>query len=141
MSNNLHDGNFLLIDNLFGLIKLMLKINIEFYPLATSLDLNNKVTSIEDIKTTDYPSAEEMITRYEKKLNAKLKNNKIQSYCIAYGVITARDSDTEKTNAIAFKIKNNPAKEAEIFYHAYVLKSNKEFELIDAWVERNNVIK
>lgn len=138
---NFYGDKYIMIDYLHSVIKIVLETKKEFYPMAVALDLNNKISLDIDIKTDDDPSSIEMISRYDKKLNRKLKNNKIQSYCLAYDVMTARNVESEKTDAIAFKVKNRSTDEAEMLYYSYVLKNNKKFMLIDIWEETNNLLK
>jgi hypothetical protein len=138
---NLHDDKFIMIDHLHRVIKIVLETKKEFYPMAVALDLNNKISLDVDIKTDDYPSSIEMISRYDKELNRKLKNNEIQSFCVAYDVMTTRNIESKKTDAITFKIKNSSTDETEILYYSYELNNNKKFELTDVWEETNSLIK
>lgn len=139
-SNNFHENKFMMIDHLHRVVKLILEIQIEFYPVTICLDLNNKIKLTDDIKTDDYPSNQEMIIRYEKKLNGQLKNKKILGYCIAYDAITAKDISGKKTDTIVFMTKYDPEKEAEITYYSYILNKYGKFEITDIWEEKRNLL-
>lgn len=121
-----NEENSIMIGYLLSVINLTFKTNNEFYSFATSIDFDNKINDWENIKTDDYPTVEKMISRYKNKLNQKLKSKKIKSYCIAIDVLSSRETNIEKTNSIAFLIKNSISKKSEVLYYLlYPKKQNK----------------
>lgn len=129
-SNN---SKYLMIDHLHRVIKVVLENRIDYYPTAVALDLNNKIRLDVDIKTDDYPTSEEMIMRYDMKLNKMLEDKEVLSYCIAVDTLTSKDPNTSATDTIAFMTKNDPEKEAEILYYSYKLNKDGKFEVTDIW--------
>lgn len=130
-----NDGKYVLIDHLHRVIKVVLENKIDYYPTAVALDLNNKIRLDVDIQTDDYPTSEEMIMRYDMKLNKMLVDKEILSYCIAVDTLTSKDPNTSATDTIAFMTKNDPEKEADILYYSYKLNKDGKFEVTDIWEE------
>lgn len=130
---NSSDSKYIMIDHLHRGIKVILENRIDYYPTAVALDLNNKIRLDVDIKTDDCPTSEEMIMRYDMKLNKMLKNKEILSYCIAVDTLTSKDANTSATDTIAFLTKNDPEKEAEVIYYSYKINKNGKFEVTDIW--------
>jgi len=137
---NSNDNKFVMIDHLHRVIKVVLENKIDYYPTAVALDLNNKIRLDVDIKTDDYPTSEEMIMRYDMKLNKMLLDKEILSYCIAVDTLTSKDQNTIATDTIAFMTKNNSEKDADVIYYSYKLNKDGKFEVTDIW-EHNRTQK
>jgi hypothetical protein len=136
----LYVKNELLIDHLHRTIQLIKRVNFTFHPMIAFIDSKDKLGVLENIKTDDCPSGEEMVVRYEKKLDRKLKSKKIKSYCISYEVIVQRENRKQESKAIAFKIRNSNELEPSFLYYAYRLNKNKEMLVTDIWTENNNMM-
>lgn len=134
----LYFNNELIIDHLYRTFHLMKNVNFRYFPKVAFIDLKDKMGIFENIKTDDYPSDEEMIVRYEKKLFKKLKSKKIKSYCIAYEVIVQRENQKQKSNAIAFKIRNGNQLDSSILYYSYKLDKYRQMVVTDTWAENIN---
>jgi hypothetical protein len=130
-----NDSKYLMIDHLHRVIKVVLENKIDYYPTAVALDLNNKIRLDVDIQTDDYPTSEEMIMRFDMKLNKMLLDEEILSYCIAVDTLTSKDQNTIATDTIAFMTKNDPEKEADVIYYSYKLNKDGKFEVTDIWEE------
>lgn len=130
---NLYDSKYIMIDHLHRLIKVIMENKIDYYPTAVALDLSNKICLDFAIKTDDYPTAEEMVSRYDTKLNKMLVNKEILSYCIAIDTLTSKDPKTSATDAIAYIIKSDPEKEVDVIFYSYKLNKDGKFEVTDIW--------
>lgn len=133
---NSNDNKYIMIDHLHRMFKLLIEIKSKLYPMAVALDINNRLIINIDIKIDDQPSSEEMIRRYDKKLNKMLEKKKIQSYCIAVDTIASKEPNSKEIDTIAFMIKNDHEKQAEVIYLSYILNKNGNFEVIDIWKDK-----
>lgn len=122
-----------MINHLHRVIKLILEIKGELYPMAVALDLNNKLRIDIDIDTADQPSSTEMVLRYDTKLNRMLNEQEILSYCIAVDTLTSKDHKNKETDTIVFMIKNESEKEFELTYYSYIINKMGKFEVIEIW--------
>ena len=97
------------------------------------MDLNNKIRFDVDIKTDDYLTSEEMIMRYDMKLNKMLLDKEILSYWIAVDTLTSKDPNTCATDTISFITRNDPEMDADVIYYTYKLNKDNKFEVTDLW--------
>lgn len=126
-------NKYLMIDHLQRVIKLLVEIKGEIYPMAVAVDLNNKLKIEIDIVTSDQPSFEEMVLRYDNLLNKMLRDKEILCYCIAVDTITSKDHKSKGTDTIVFMSKSIPEEEAEISYYSYIINKVGKFEVTDVW--------
>lgn len=131
----LYQENSFIIDHLLRVINLAFIVNNEFYPIAVSIDFNNKINEFESVKLSFNPTIEEILVKQEKKLNHKLKTGKIKAYCIAVDVLTSKTIESLKTSAIAFLLKSNKQNDTEILYCSYILKGDCTIVITDVWSE------
>ncbi len=132
---NIQVDKLSLINFSLKMTKELLLENGEYYPIASSINLNGDTKPIMYFDGNENPLCEDIITKYLEILEMKIKNSEIRAYSIAYDVRVSRNSESEKTDAIAIKIKHIETKEIVIYYYPYTFSQQRKLTIGDGWGE------
>lgn len=124
-----------LIDYSVDFANKMLTDNQEFYPFAGAINLNGDIVMESHFDGDDYPLSQDLINSLQPLLDRQLENNERRAYALTYDVRVQKDNATEKTDAIAVKIKHTETKDITVYYFAYRLTAQKTVEHLDSWGE------
>ena len=124
-----------LINFSLEMVKKLLLENDEYYPIATAIDLNGETKPIMYFDGNENPFRGNLIAKYHEILDAKIENSEIRAYAIAYDVSVTRNNESEKTDAIAMKIKHIETEEVIIYFYPYILTSEKKLVMDESWGE------
>ena len=124
-----------LINSSIKMVKELLLEDDEYYPIATAIDLNGETKPIMYFDGNENPLSEDLIAKYHEILDTKIDNSEIRAYAIAYEVRVTRNSESEKTNAIAMKIKHIETEEIIIYFYPYTLTPERKLAMGDSWGE------
>ncbi len=132
---NIQVDKLSLINFSLKMAKELLLENGEYYPIASSINLNGDTKPIMYFDGNENPLCEDIITKYLEILEMKIKNSEIRAYSIAYDVRVSRNSESEKTDAVAIKIKHIETKEIIIYYYPYIFSQQRKLTIGDSWGE------
>ena len=132
---NIQVDKLSLINSSIKMVKELLLENDEYYPIATAIDLNGETKPIMYFDGNENPLSEDLIAKYHEILETKIENSEIRAYAIAYDVSVTRNSESEKTDAIAIKIKHIETEEVIIYFYPYTLTQERKLAMGDSWGE------
>ena len=132
---NIQVDNLSLINSSIKMVKELLLENDQYYPIATAIDLNGETKPIMYFDGDENPLSEDLIAKYHEILETKIENSEIRAYAIAYDVSVTRNSKSEKTDAIAIKIKHIETEEVVIYFYPYTLTQERKLTMGDNWGE------
>jgi hypothetical protein len=115
-----------IIQKSFPLIEELLKVQGEFYPVATVMNFDGTVSSIGAFDGDDYPLSKNVITNLKKTLQANFEKKNYKAIAIFYDVKTTDPNTNEKTDAVAVFTEHVDGKTAYYFYYPYKLAENNE---------------
>ena len=107
----------------------------EFVPYALCIALQGEIMPFKIETDSEKPATKELLAKYEELLDAKLKNQEIRSYAIAYNMVvsTNKSDAVENTNAIAIKIKQTNLLKRSFNFYAYSFSPDKELIMGESW--------
>ena len=132
---NIQVDKLSLINSSIKMVKELLLENDEYYPIATAIDLNGETKLIMYFDGDENPLSEDLIAKYHEILETKIENSEIRAYAIAYDVRVTRNIESEKTDAIAMKIKHIETEEVIIYFYPYTLTQERKLTMGDSWGE------
>ena len=132
---NIPDDKLSLINFSIKVVNELLLENEEFYPIATSIDLNGETKPIMYFDGDENPLSEDLIAKYSEILETKIENSEIRAYSIAFDVRVTGNGDGEILDAIAIKIKHIEADEVTVYFYPYTLTQDRKLTLGDSWAE------
>lgn len=133
--SNIKSDKIKLIDYSIELVKTLLLEYQEYYPCATTIDLDGEVIPISYFDGDDYPQSADLIDTYQVLLDKKINLDEIRAYSIAYDVRVNKNSEGEKTDAIAIKVKHTETDEVIVYFYSYTLSSEGKLTMGDSWGE------
>ena len=132
---NIQVDKLSLINFSLKMVKDLLHENEEYYPIASAIDLNGDTKPIMYFGGNDNPLCEDVITEYLGIFEREIENSEIRAYAIAYDVRVSRNSESEKTDAIAIKIKHIETEEVIIYYYPYTFTQQRKLAIGESWGE------
>lgn len=107
----------------------------EFYPFAGTVNLEGEIVMESHFDGDDQPLSQDLINALLPILDRQLENNERRAYALTYDVRVQKDKASEKTDAIAIRIRHNESKDIVVYYFAYKLTPQNTVELLDSWGE------
>jgi len=107
----------------------------EFYPFASTINLSGELVQVEYFDGDDHPLSQDLINKIQPILDQKIDSKEMRAYALTYDVRVKRDHLSDKTDAIAIKIKHRDLNDILVHYFAYRLTPQKTFEHLDSWTE------
>lgn len=80
-------------------------------------------------------SRQDLITKLQKQHDQQLVDNQRRAYSLTYLAKVKKDNSSEKTDAIAIRIKHADTKDITVYYFAYRLTQQNTIEYFDKWNE------
>ena len=114
---------------------IMLADSQEFFPFAVTVNLNGDLITTGYFDGDDHPLSQDLINKLQPLLDRLLDNKERRAYALTYDVRVQKDNSSEKTDAIAVKIKHTDTKDITVYYFAYKLTSQKTIEHLDSWAQ------
>jgi hypothetical protein len=122
-----------LIDYSIKVVETLLLEYQEYFPCATTIDLNGKIVPVSYFDGDEHLLSADLITKYKEILDEEIRKKVIRAYSIAYDVIAQKHKESEKTDAIAILIKHSETKEMIVYFYAYKLTSDNTLVMGDCW--------
>lgn len=113
----------------------MLTENQEFFPFAVTINFDGELVMTGYFDGDEHPPSQDLINKLQLILDRQLENKERRVYALTYDVRVKKDESSEKTDAIAIKIKRANTKEFTIYYYAYKLTPQKTVEHLYSWGE------
>ena len=114
---NIKADKLSLINSTIKTVKELLLENDEYYPIANAIDRDGETKPIIYFDGNENPLSEHLIAKYHEILDIKIENSEIRAYAIAYDVRVKKNSESEKTDAIAVKIKHIETEDVIIYFY------------------------
>ena len=124
-----------LINYSIKVVKTLLLEYQEYFPCATIIDLSGEIVPVNYFEGDERPLSADLIAKYHEILDNQIAKKEIRAYCIAYDVTAKRNAESEKTDAIAIKIKHAETEEIVIYFYAYKLTEENRLVMGDSWGE------
>ena len=124
-----------LIDYSVDFATKMLTDNQEFFPFAVTVNLKGDLITTGYFDGDDQPLSQDLINKLQPLLDRLLDNKERRAYALTYDVRVQKDNSSEKTDAIAVKVKHTDTKNITVYYFAYKLTSQKIIEHLDSWAQ------
>ena len=122
-----------LIDYSIDFASKMLTEKQEFFPFAATVDLKGDIIMTSYFDGDDHPQSQDLINKLQLLLDRLLDSRERRAYALTYDVKVKKDDTSEKTDAIAIKIKHTDTKDLRVYYFAYKLTTQKTVEHLDSW--------
>jgi hypothetical protein len=113
----------------------MLTENHEFYPFAVTVNFDGDLVMVSHFDGDDHPLSQDLINKLQLLLDYQLDNKEKRAYALTSDVVVKKDASTNKTDAIAIKIKHLDSNDIKVYYFAYILSSENKVEYLDSWGE------
>lgn len=135
LPEQLNTDKSILIEHSLNAVKKLLSEFQEFAPYALCIALQGEIMPIKIETDSEKPVTKELLAKYEELLDAKLKNQEIRSYAIAYNMVVSTNNSgaVENTNAIAIKIKQTDLVKCNYYFYAYSFSPDKELLMGHSW--------
>ena len=124
-----------LIDYSVAFATKMLADNQEFFPFAVTVNLKGDLITTGYFDGDDHPLSQDLINKLQLLLDRLLDNKERRAYALTYDVKVKKDNSSEKSDAIAVKIKHTDTKDSTIYYFSYKLTPRKTIEHLDSWAQ------
>lgn len=105
----------------------------EFYPFGATIDLAGKLTHCAHYDGDEFPLSQTKINEYRKFFTSEVEKGRIRSYAIAYDCLAQKDSNSEKSDAIAIKCYSNADGRKVVYYFTYRRVSDDQYDFGDSW--------
>ena len=113
--------------------KLLLEQNGEFYPFGAEIDMYGELTHTALYRGDEFPPSQTMLTDFREYFENKIKENNMRAYAITFDCLAKRDSDSDKTDAIAIECFSKQNGQRTTYYFPYKLVTNDNLEFGESW--------
>ena len=113
--------------------KLLLEQDGEFYPFGAKINEQGEVINIAHYDGDDFPLSDVKIKQLKDYFESEIKNERIRSYAISFDCLARKDSDSEKTDAIAIECYSRVNGQRNIYYYPYKRLTVDKLEFGEPW--------
>ncbi|OFX16478.1 MAG: hypothetical protein A2033_05300 [Bacteroidetes bacterium GWA2_31_9] len=117
------------------MIKVLLLENEEYYPIATTININGELRPLLYDDGDENPLSSDLIEKFDEILEDKINQAEFRAFAIAYDVHVKRNIESEKTDAIAIKTWHIESEETIIYFYTYKLTNNGIIKFDENWGE------
>lgn len=113
--------------------KLLLNQDGEFYPFVAEIDNQGKLTNIGHHDGDEFPLSQTKINELKKYFEREIADGQIRSYAITFDCLARKDSDSEKTDAIAIECYSRESGQRVTYYYPYKRLTTDDLEFGEPW--------
>jgi len=113
--------------------KLLINQDGEFYPFGAVIDNQGKLTHIGHHDGDEFPLSQTKINELKKYFDREFTDQQIRAYAITFDCLARKDSDSEKTDAIAIECNSREIGQRTTYYYPYKRITIDELEFGEPW--------
>lgn len=113
--------------------KLLINQGGEFYPFGAEIDNKGKLIHIGHYDGDEFPLSQAKINELKKYFEREIQDKQIKAYAITFDCLAKKDSDSEKTDAIAIECYSSENGQRNTYYYPYKRLTVDEFEFGAPW--------